>query len=42
VKQSLKLGRERYQEGKALSLYLVRKYGDFNLLQHFRKWLEEA
>jgi hypothetical protein len=42
VKQSLKLGRERYQEGKALSLYLVRKYGDFSLLQHFRKWLEEA
>jgi hypothetical protein len=42
VKQSLKLGRERYQEGKALSVYLVRKHGDFNLLQHFRKWLEEG
>ncbi|MBD2092563.1 hypothetical protein H6F67_22195 [Microcoleus sp. FACHB-1515] len=42
VKQSLKLGRDRYQEGKALSVYLVRKYGQFDLLMHFKKWLEEG
>jgi hypothetical protein len=41
VKDSLKL-KKQHQEGKALSVYLARKYGDFNLLQHFRKWLEEG
>jgi hypothetical protein len=41
VKESLKLKRQ-YQEGKALSVYLVRKHGNFELMQHFRKWLDEG
>ena len=41
VKDSLKL-KKQYQEGKALSVYLVRKYGQFELMQHFRKWMDEG
>jgi hypothetical protein len=38
----LRLGKDRYQEGRSLCIYLVRKYGQFELLMHFRKWVEEA
>jgi len=41
VKNSLKL-RRQYQEGKSLCVYLVRKYGRFDLMLHFQKWIEET
>jgi hypothetical protein len=41
VKDSLKL-KKQYQEGRSLCIYLVRKYGQFELLMHFKKWLEET
>lgn len=41
VKDSLKL-KKQYMAGRSLSIYLIRKYGDFDLLMHFRKWLEET
>ena len=40
VKNSLKLGKDNYQMGKALCAYLVRKHGNADLFIHFRKWLE--
>lgn len=39
VKRSLKLGKT-YQLGKAVCVYLVRKYGDVGLLLHFKNWIE--
>jgi hypothetical protein len=41
VKQSLRLGKDRYQEGRSLCVYLIRKYGQIELLMHFRRWLNE-
>lgn len=41
VKKQLKMTQpDRYPVGKAISCYLVRKYGNVELFVHFKKWLE--
>ena len=40
VKNSLKMGKDSYSDGKAIAIYLVRKFGNADLINHFAKWLD--